>query len=215
LFANTSTSLESSLDLTNLYSQIRYTVPFKNEFRHKNKAGHLKRIALCWFNLASSYTLCAAGFFAPLPLPVLSSRPPQLQSCAELIQLLLSSGSGAAFLLAGANSSGARRRCCASSSLSSSITAPRPENQTEVSQTIRERSWKVRFFLSRRAARTVGDEVDADGELPPEHLHLGLLGLELPHALLEPPRRGRAQRSRHRARRQRPHVLRPRRRGHR
>jgi hypothetical protein len=38
-------------------------------------------------------------------------------------------------------------------------------------------------------ARTVGDEADADGELPAEDLHLGLLGLELPHAALEPLRR--------------------------
>jgi hypothetical protein len=128
--------------LSDLYSQIRYTVPYKNEFRQKHKAGRLKRIVLRWFNLASSSdTLCGAGFFEPLPLPVLSSRPPpQLQSCAELIQVLLSSVSGAAFLLAGANSSGAGRRCCASSSLSRSITASsRPEKQTEVSQPIRER----------------------------------------------------------------------------
>lgn len=65
------------------------------------------------------------------------------------------------------------------------------------------------------AELTVGDEVDADGELAAEHLHLGLLGLEAPDAILEPRRRRRRrrlaaarprQRARRRPRRQHPHV---------
>ena len=67
--------------------------------------------------------------------------------------------------------------------------------------------------MTRSRIRTVGDEVDADGELPAEDLHLGLLGLEAPHAVLEARGalggggRGRAERVRDRPRRQRAQVV--------
>jgi len=63
--------------------------------------------------------------------------------------------------------------------------------------------------------RTVGDEVDADGELAPEDLHLGLLGLEAADAVPEArgavgggaARRGGAERVGDGPRRQRPQLL--------
>ena len=68
---------------------------------------------------------------------------------------------------------------------------------------------------TRRTVRTVCDEVDADGELPSEDLHLGLLGLEAAYAVPEArgavggraPRRRGAERVGDGPRRQRPQLL--------
>jgi hypothetical protein len=118
---------------------------------------------------------------------------PQVQSCAELIQLLLSVASASvltpsAFLFAGgavaSSWSGAGLcRCWATSSFSHSITAPKTRGNEKLRQMIQETSHCEEGGADGHG-RTVGDEVDADGELASEDLHLGLLGLETPCALL-------------------------------
>jgi hypothetical protein len=77
-------------------------------------------------------------------------------------------------------------RCRASSSFQS-ITAFRPK--TELSLTIQERGQAecFDFYPVRRAAQTIGDEVDAHGELPkPPSWSSRPRAVELPHALFEP-----------------------------